>query len=146
MAKGDDLSPTSDLKFAARHCDLPYLDFIKNHRSNTVEKAINQGGEESGPAIECAWSLVNSGDRLSKLEDLLFAVEAGLESAYRGDTSGPSPLTNFISAMSLLALCRELLELVLIDSDEALDRLCRGVTEQAIPQKKKTPKKNGGAA
>ena len=141
MSKAADLSPTSDLKFAARHCDLPYLDFIKNHRSHTVEKAIKQGGDESGPAIECAWSLVTSGDRLSKLEDLLFAVEAGLESAYRGDTSGPSPLTNFISAMSLLALCRELLELVLIDSDEALDRLCKGVAESAEPAVKKRGRK-----
>ena len=65
MFKTDDLSPTSDLKFAARHCDLLYLDAIKNHRSQTVEKAIKQAGKESGPAIECAWSLVNSGDRLS---------------------------------------------------------------------------------
>ena len=141
MSKAVDLSPTSDLKFAARHCDLPYLDLIKNHRSNTVEKAINQGGEESGPAIECAWSLVTSGDRLSKLGDLLSAAESGLESAYRGDTSGPSPVSNFLSAMNLLALSRELLELVVIDSDDALERLCKGVAEAAEPSVKKERRK-----
>ena len=137
MSKASDLSPTSDLKFAARHCDLPYLDFIKNHRSQTVEKVLSQVGENSGPAIECAWSLVTSGDRLSKLGDLLSAVESGLENAYRGDTGGPSPVTNFMSAMNLLALSRELLDLVVIDSDEALDRLCKGVADKVDPAAKK---------
>ena len=141
MSKASDLSPTSSLPFAARHCDLPYLDYIKNHRSQTVEKAIKQGAEESGPAIECAWSLVTSGDRLSKLEDLLSAAEAQLESAFRGDTSGPSPVTNFLSAMSLLALSRELLEVVVIDSDDALERLCNGVTDTAEPSVKKDRRK-----
>ena len=141
MSKECDLRPTSDLKFAARHCDVPYLDFIKNHRSNTVERAIKQAGEESGPAIECAWSLVTSGDRLSKLGDLLSAAESGLESAYRGDISGPSPVTNFMSAMNLLALSRELLELVVIDSDDALERLCKGVAEAAEPGVKKEGRK-----
>ena len=137
MSKANDLSPTSDLRFAARHCDLPYLDAIKNQRSQVVEKAIKQAGDDSGPAIECAWSLVSSGDRLSKLDDLLCAVESGLERAFRGDTSGPSPVTNFMSAMSLLALSRELLELVVIDSDEALDRLCKGVADRVEPAAKR---------
>lgn len=141
MSKTANLSPTSDLKFAARHCDLPYLDFIKNNRSYKVEKAINQGGDESGPAIECAWSMVTSGDRLSKLNDLLSAAELQLESAFLGDTSGPSPVSNFLSAMNLLALSRELLEVVLIDSDDALERLCKGVTDTAEPAVKKERRK-----
>ena len=131
MSKAADLSPTSELPFAARRCDVPDLEFLKNYRSNKVENAAANVNEAAQPAIDCAWSMVTINERLSKIDDLLGAVESLFEKAYRGDTSEQSPTASFSMAMSLLGLSRELIQVITFDSDDALERVCKDVT--ALP-------------
>lgn len=140
MFKADDSSPTSNLPFAALRGDVKHLDWIKNYRSEKVEKTLRSTGEDDGPDVGNAWALVTMGDRLDKIGELLCAVESLFEKAHRGDTSERSPSASFGMAMRLLGLSRELLEALGFDADDELERVCSNLAAQAVPQKKKTSK------
>lgn len=146
MSKAYDSSPTSSLPFAALRGHVKHLDWIKNYRSDKLEKTLQSTGEDGGPNVGHAWALVTMGDRLDKMGELLCAVESLFEKAHRGDTSERSPSASFGMAMRLLGLSRELLEALGFDADDELERFCSNLAAQVIPQKKKTPKVTRPAA
>ena len=120
----DSMEPTSALPFAARHCDGPYLDLIKNQRLDWVgELEINP--QVSAPTVDLARAMATLVGRISQVEDLLASVEGHFDSAYRGSRpGGMTPFAQFQRGLRLLGLCRELVEAAVPDADEALERFC----------------------
>lgn len=141
MSKADNLAPTSALPFAARHCDVSYLDRLKYYRHELVEKLENKCSEIDSSFVEYAYSTAGTGDRMSQIGDLLEVASSLFEKAHRGDSTELSPSISFDKAMRILALSRELLECAVLDGDAALVRVCEVVPDsQTTPAKTKASK------
>lgn len=133
MSKAANLTRTSELPCAARHCDVPYLDHIKHHRSEQVKKLEDHANAGAADFVQYAWRMASVGDRMSQIDDLLMLAESLFEKAHRGDAADMSPVASFQTALSLLVLSRELLEGAGLDADQALDGLCEVIVASSAP-------------
>ncbi|MDD3936861.1 hypothetical protein [Rhodoferax sp.] len=111
-----DMSCTSDLPFAARHCDLPYLDHLEDYRYELSESA-----PDTGFATFVA-QLIN---RVDQMGELLAVMDDYLKLAHRGGTKDISAMVAFSRAVAVLGVARELVENGVIDADEAHENYCK---------------------
>lgn len=119
------MAPTSDLPFAERHCDLPYLDAIKNRRSLWVEKLADKRGGDFAPDAAFARDVALFAHRVEQVETLLAVMEDYFDTARRGgERGGAGASACFGRAMALLGLARELVEHAGIDADGTLETFC----------------------
>lgn len=130
------MQPTSALPFAAQQCDMAYLDLIKNHRSILCGKLDEQARPDQAAAVALTYGVSSLVARVDQIGEVLATVEAYLESSVRGGRpGGPSPYSEFQSALQLIGLCRELIEDAVPKADEKLQDFCKA-----------TSSKRGGAA
>jgi hypothetical protein len=121
----DSMSPTSGLPFAARICDVPYLDYLENWRYKVVKKLSPQKEGQYARDEEFANLMAQFADRMSKVGHLLESIEEYMKIAQRG--GGPdhaSPELIFARGYSLLVLTRDLVENYVMDADVALEAFC----------------------
>ena len=124
-SRRESMEPTSDLPFAARQCDVPYLDLIKNHRSILCEKADEKAGPDQAGSVAFAYAISSLVERVDQIGGVLASVEAALESSVRGGRpGGASPYTEFQNALQLIGLCRQLIEAAVPLADEYLEAFC----------------------
>lgn len=114
-----DMSPTSDLAFAARHCDVPYLDSLFNPENRRYEAS------ESAPDNEFATQVAQFINRADQVGELLTVVDDYLKAAHRGGANGVSAFVVFSRAMAMLGVARELVERSVLDADEAHENYCK---------------------
>jgi hypothetical protein len=125
-SRRESMEPTSTLPFAARQCDLPYLDLIKNHRGILCAKLDEHAGPDQAAAVAFAYGVSSVVARVDQIGQVLATVEAYLESSVRGGRpGGPSPYSEFQSALQLIGLCRELIEDAVPNGDEHLENFCQ---------------------
>jgi hypothetical protein len=115
----DSLSPTSDLPFAARHCDVPYLDSLFNTENRRYEAS------ESAPDNEFATQVAQFINRADQVGELLAVIDDYLKAAHRGGANGVSAFVVFSRAMAMLGVARELVERSVLDADEAHEHYCK---------------------
>lgn len=119
------MEPTSDLPFAARHCDLPYLDLIKNHRHNLCGKAELSAGPDQAGSVDFAIIFSCLVERVDQIGGVLASAETSLEfSARGGRPGGMSAVAEFQHAMQLIGMCRQLIEDAVPLADENLEAFC----------------------
>lgn len=115
----DSLSRTSDLPFAARHCDVPYLDSLSDPANQRYEAS------ESAPDNEFATHVAQFINRADQVGELLAVVDDYLKAAHRGGANGISAQVAFFRATALLGVARELVERSVLDADEAHENYCK---------------------
>lgn len=121
----DALRPTSDLPFAARVCDVPYLEALENWRYKVVEKMVEPSDGQFDRVVDFAQNMARFAQRMSEMQDLLAAVEDCMKQArYGGGPSAASPGAMFMRGVTLLGLARELVESAVIDADGATEEFC----------------------
>lgn len=121
----ESMGPTSDLPFAERLCDLPYLDIIKNRRNRWVEKLCDKRGDDFAPDVAFASDVALFAHRVEQVQTLLVVMEDYFELARRGGKPGGAGASVcYARAMDLLALARELVEHAGLDADQALETFC----------------------
>ena len=123
-AEADAMRPTSNLPFAARACDLPYLDELENWRYKVVEKLSTPGGGQLDRAVDFAQDMAAFAQRISDMDAILSSAEDYMNLAYRGGPSAAIPVANFMRGMTLLGLARELLESAVSAADASTERYC----------------------
>jgi hypothetical protein len=126
----DRLSPTSALPFAARHCDLPYLDYCEGGSRLAIDAMRKRGaGELAHEFVE----LCNERTlQLSAWVDTLQTIEDHLKWAYRGGSPDGLPaLACFSRACAMLGLATGSLELIVIDSGASLDDFCNSLQTES---------------
>jgi hypothetical protein len=113
------MTRTSDLPFAARHCDVPYLDSLGDPENQRYEAS------ESAPDTEFATHVAQFINRADQVGELLAVVDDYLKAAHRGGANGISARIAFSRATALLGVARELVERSVLDADEAHENYCK---------------------
>ena len=132
MSEAAKTAPTSELPFAARHCDVPYFDRIKYYRTEQVQKMEGHVTADASTSVQYAWSMASVGDRMSQISDLLELADTLFEKAHLGAAADMSPAASFEKALRLLGLSRELLDGAGLDADKALEELCELVAAAPV--------------
>lgn len=112
----DEMNLTSDLPFAARHCDVPFLDALEDHRYLR---------SESAPDEAFATFVAHFINRVDQVGDLLAVIDDYLKLAIRGGKKSIPASVAFSRAVALLGVARELSENAVIDADEAHENYCK---------------------
>ena len=124
----DPFAPTSELPFAARHCDVAYLARVDDSRLRFADKLATQRGDDLAPEVVFARSVAGFTNRVDQVGALLATIDDYLKSAHRGGSpDGASATAQFLHALALLGLARELVEGVVPEAVESLQAFCSEV-------------------
>ena len=124
----DPFAPTSELPFAARHCDVAYLARVDDSRLRFADKLATKRGDDLAPEVVLARSVAGFTNRVDQVGALLATIDDYLKSAHRGGSpDGASPTAQFLHALALLGLARELVEGVVPEAVESLEAFCSAV-------------------
>ena len=118
------MAPTSELPFAARHCDVPYLDLIENGCKHNIKKMANIIGP-GAPAVQYAELTNEYNLQLGGWTDVLKCVEENMKWAHRGGApDGTNASVCFDRARSMLDLAVGQLEVMVDNATGFLDDFC----------------------
>lgn len=124
----DPFAPTSELPFAARHCDVAYLARVDDSRLSFADILATRRGDDLAPEVVFARSVAGFTNRVDQVGALLATVDDYLKSAHRGGSpDGASATAQFLRGLALLGLARELVEGVVPEAVESLKTFCTEV-------------------
>ena len=124
----DPFAPTSELPFAARHCDVAYLARLEKSRLSFADKLATKRGDDLAPEVVFARSVAGFTNRVDQVGALLATMDDYLKWAYRGGSpDGASATDLFLHALALLGLARELVQAVVPEAVESLEAFCSEV-------------------
>lgn len=129
---------TSSLPFAARTCDVPYLDAAVGGERLAIDNMVKHGAGEAETRFAEATNL--HAVKLTGWVDVLKSVEDHLKWAHRGGSpDGVSAGVCFSRARCMLDLAVGQIELMALDAALELEQFCNQMADAA-------PARNGGAA
>ena len=131
-ALAPDMTPTSDLPFAARQCDVESLEFFQSGASPEIEVMDQALGANPvrAAAVDFAQRVNCRNERLSAFVDVLKTVEDLLKWAHRGGSSdGLAAGHCFSRATSMLGLSIESLEIMTDELYGDMTDFCKSVTD-----------------
>lgn len=124
MTDAKSMAPTSELPFAARHCDVPYLDLIENGCRHSIKKMADIIGPGAA-AVQYAELTNEYNLQLGSWTDVLKSVEENMKWAHRGGApDGTNASVCFERARSMLDLAVGQLDVIVDNATGFLDEFC----------------------